>query len=104
MELIDKNNLLGIEKLLDTDVIRKSKEASFILDQVLHDIANTPKIDAFPVRHGRWFFTEYDYYDCSECGESYYNGCDSTEEARHRLTNGDAYPYCPYCGAKMDLV
>ena len=65
-------------------------------------IKNAPTVDAVPVRHGCWFFTEYDYYDCSVCGESYYNGCDSTDEAKHSITNGDAYPYCPNCGAKMD--
>ncbi|WP_306574576.1 hypothetical protein [Anaerotruncus massiliensis (ex Togo et al. 2019)] len=54
--------------------------------------------------HGYWRFTEYDYFDCSVCGEAYYNGCDSTEEAEHRLKmKEDLYKFCPYCGAKMDL-
>ena len=35
---IDGDELLGIERLLDTDVVRKSKTASWLLDQVLHDI------------------------------------------------------------------
>ena len=35
---IDANELLGIERLLDTDVVRQSKTASWLLDQVLHDI------------------------------------------------------------------
>ena len=35
---IDGDELLGIERLLDTDVIRKSKTASWLLDQVLYDI------------------------------------------------------------------
>lgn len=35
---IDGDELLGIERLLDTDVVRQSKTASWLLDQVLHDI------------------------------------------------------------------
>lgn len=39
---IDANELLGIERLLDTDVVRQSKTASWLLDQVLHDIQAMP--------------------------------------------------------------
>lgn len=38
MRPIDGEQLLEIERLLDTDVVRKSKTASWLLDQVLHDI------------------------------------------------------------------
>lgn len=41
---IDANELLGIERLLDTDVVRKSKTASWLLDQVLHDIQAMPTL------------------------------------------------------------
>lgn len=41
---IDANELLDIERLLDTDVIRKSKTASWLLDQVLHDIQAMPTL------------------------------------------------------------
>ena len=41
---IDGDELLGIERLLDTDVIRKSKTASWLLDQVLHDIQHFPTL------------------------------------------------------------
>ena len=41
---IDGDELLGIERLLDTDVIRKSKTASRLLDQVLHDIQAMPTL------------------------------------------------------------
>lgn len=42
--VIDGDELLGIERLLDTDVIRKSKTASWLLDQVLHDIQAMPTL------------------------------------------------------------
>ena len=43
---IDGDELLGIERLLDTDVVRKSKTASWLLDQVLHDIQAMPTLKA----------------------------------------------------------
>lgn len=66
------------------------------------DVHFMPLEDVEQIIHAHWIIDEYDYYDCSHCGEAYYNGCDSTEEAMHRLVNGDAYKYCPYCGAHMD--
>lgn len=41
---IDGAELLGIEQLLDTDVVRQSKTASWLLDQVLHDIQAMPTL------------------------------------------------------------
>ena len=50
---------------------------------------------------GEWFIPEYEYLACSECGEYYYTGCDSTAEAKGRLADGICPNYCPNCGAKM---
>ncbi len=56
-----------------------------------------------PVVHGYWYFSEYEFFSCSVCGFSYYNGCNSTKEAEDRLKNkDDVYAYCPHCGARMD--
>ena len=41
---IDGDELLSIERLLDTDVVRQSKTASWLLDQVLHDIQAMPTL------------------------------------------------------------
>ena len=46
---IDGYELLGIELLLDTDVVRKSKTASWLLDQVLHDIQAMPTLTPPPI-------------------------------------------------------
>ena len=66
------------------------------------EIGKIPAADVVEVRHGYWYIVEYEYLNCSECGESYYTGADSTREARERLAEGEYYPYCPHCGAKMD--
>ena len=53
-------------------------------------------------RTAHWFISEYEYLTCSHCGESYYTGAESTEEARQRLAGGRYYKFCPHCGARMD--
>lgn len=42
-------------------------------------------IDAVPVKHGKWNRTTY--YECSEC----------------QFLMEYVTPYCPFCGAKMEL-
>ena len=50
---------------------------------------------------GHWFILEYEYFTCSECGYYHPNGCDSTEEAKEKLAEGNVPKYCSKCGAKM---
>jgi len=77
---------------------------------IIHDATETVYRNGYEqgkkdaVKHGHWVITEYEYYDCSICGNAYFNGCDSHAEARERLEKRsyDVYSYCPYCGAKMD--
>lgn len=66
------------------------------------NIKHMPAADVAEVKHGYWFISEYEYLNCSECGESYFTGADSTAEAKQLLAEGNYYPYCPHCGAKMD--
>ena len=65
-------------------------------------IKEAPAIEAEPMRHGKWLFSDYDYFTCSVCGGQYFTGADSTKDAKAMLENNAYYPYCPYCGAKMD--
>ena len=41
---IDANQLYRIEKLLDTDIVKKDKVASELLEQVLYDIQHLPTL------------------------------------------------------------
>ena len=58
-----------------------------------------PSADVAPVRHGRWIETPRLYYgakqyECSLCySDTFWN--------KHSIY--EKYPYCPNCGAKMDL-
>lgn len=46
MRMIDGEELYNIEKLLDTSIVQKSKEAAWLISQVLHDIEAMPTIDS----------------------------------------------------------
>ena len=65
-------------------------------------ISGMPAADVAPVVHGHWFFTEYEFFTCSVCGGTYYNGAESTDQAKSYLNSGNVHKYCPNCGAKMD--
>ena len=65
-------------------------------------VEEQPTADVTEVRHGEWRIFEYEYLTCSECGDSYYTGANSTVEAKYKLETGRYYPFCPHCGAKMD--
>ena len=61
-------------------------------------IENAPTIEAEPVRHGAWTKgyckdEEMNCVFCSACGKSAYWDTDYGQQL---------FPYCPYCGAKMD--
>ena len=59
-----------------------------------------PAADVVPVRHGQWIDKPGGTYQrmqswCSVCGKR--SGIGGIESNRHK-------PYCPNCGARMDLV
>ena len=56
---IDANQLYRIEKLLDTDIVKKDKVGSELLEQVLYDIQHVPTLT--PPTVGRC-------KDCPSCG------------------------------------
>ena len=88
MRPIDADALL--EYWRDNGVKKYLYDTRFVLDS----IDNAPTLDLEPVRHGRWekrtyiiFDTERDGYHCTAC----------------RTTWDTPTPFCPNCGAKMDL-
>lgn len=72
------------------------------LGSAYEEIQEMPAADVAPVVHGKWIINEYEYFTCSECGNGYYNGAQSTAQAKSFLKCGFADNYCGYCGAKMD--
>ena len=100
-EYINRPELLRIESLLDSDVLRASKTASVIYDQIMYDIEHIPAADVEEVKHGKWIEVQKEniwndivpVLECSACGKY-------TVGTRGIMTKSN---YCPNCGAKMDL-
>ena len=68
-------------------------------EQFAEDIEEIQTADVARVRHGRWIEPSRLYYgakqyECSLC-------CSDAFWNKHSIT--EKYPYCPNCGAKMDL-
>lgn len=61
----------------------------------IETVKHFPTADVEPVRHGKWRNNRSHYPECTECG--YMPMYDPSID--------DIYysPYCPNCGAKMDL-
>lgn len=96
-EYIDRSELLGIERLLDTDILRASKTASTIYDQMMFDIEHIPSADVAPVKHGKW---EYEQATINTLART---KCSICEWWSLDPSIDGAYHYCPNCGSKMDL-
>lgn len=72
-----------------------------VCSSVVSDVEKIESADVAPVVHGKWCVSEYEYLNCSVCGEQMYTGCNSTKEAIILAKHWKNY--CPNCGAKMDL-
>lgn len=100
MRLIDLDELLKREEQAYRQVITqeaKTPDAPIVMT-LIHEafvgmLADSPIVEAEPVRHGRWIdkHGNGDLY-CSECG---------AVMEKHEHINHNLY-YCYHCGAKMD--
>ena len=77
----------------------------------LRCMENTPTIEAEPVRHGKWMKHDLGETYCSKCHSRIpfihrfdaYPDCCMDYEDMQWDEEIDRTPYCPRCGAKMDL-
>ena len=85
---------------IDADTLREKIEAyckdaekvlgmvgGCITNSIEYIISQIPTIESEPVKHGKWIYREFDVPHCSECGAE----------------PKEISPFCPKCGAKMDL-
>lgn len=89
-QLIDRSRVI---KELNSIALQVSKEKLRTVARCLNAIEILPIIDAVPVVHGRWILGEP--ITCSVCGKP-------AAEHDSPITFWKS-PYCPWCGAKMDL-
>lgn len=88
-------------RLIDADVMIKDLQAmqrqfdAIAIDGMIRGIEKQPTIEAEPVRHGKWVYGDDVDIQCSECGK---------DAMSDWMKYTQVYsPYCPWCGAKMDL-
>lgn len=102
MRLIDADALVKELTQAKDECYKNDIEIARGIAQDIIEVEISPTIDAVPVIHAHWILTEYEFFYCSNCGKSYYTGCESTKEAEEKLAANETYHYCPYCGAIMD--
>lgn len=96
-DLISREETMDVIKSLQItlggeNIFRPEAKAS-----VLECLDFVPKVDAEPVRHGRWIENGPDWV-CSYCGMEF-----KDEIEFIKLDYDYCMPhYCPHCGAKMD--
>jgi len=86
-------------RLIDADALKQSDFQDFSNTDVLYAIDHAPTID--PVIHAEWLESKTTYagadrknMNCTRCGDMITVGRKCPKEK--------LYPYCPFCGAKMD--
>ena len=87
---IDADNI----KLKGISMFDQNLEILIPLSDVRKSLQMTPTADVQKVRHGKWIRGNYvcgEYeFKCSVCGNTEWHTSYST-------------PFCPHCGARMDL-
>lgn len=87
--------------LSEVDMPKSVIETEFydVMSNVADRLIAVPSVDAAPVKHGKWEYSENIYDEstwvCSVCKEPW-TLIDGTPQE-------NSMKYCPNCGAKMDL-
>ena len=79
-------------------LLNKLQERDLCLCVTEWDIKAIPAADVAPVVHGRWEVDEFGHF-CSACREY----AEEIERGEDLQLAPMLTPYCPNCGAKMDL-
>lgn len=87
---------------IHADICEHNPSLEFSRENIAWCDSFKDKTDVVEVRHSQWFFTEYEYFTCANCGRDVNSGSESTCEAKEMLKKGLYDNYCPNCGAKMD--
>lgn len=62
-------------------------------------VSELPAADVQPVKHGKWKHVKWVKDDEEQAGGYWISRCSNCIMPYHSET-----PYCPHCGAKMDLL
>ena len=88
-----RKKVLTMAEYINRDDLLKAAWDKPTLSLSVYDIGNIKPVDVVPVRHARWECGK----PCPVCGGDRFEGLDADIWADWEP------PYCPNCGAKMDL-
>lgn len=80
--------LIDADRIIHSPILHTMRKK-----ELLDTIIAAPTIDAAPIIHAKWMYHESENGTVFTC-----SNCEYTPE----IISDDS-PYCPYCGAKMDL-
>ena len=83
------------------DGVKNAERRIAALDIALTALRPDSREQVEKVWKGEWKIVEYEFFTCARCGDSYYNGAESTEQAESYLNSRNVYDFCPNCGAPM---
>ena len=91
-DLISKQE---VKKILRTEWVKLFPiELDPYLSLAIEKIENIPSAEP---KKGRWIFTRYYVWECSECGKNPTIGMGYVQR------NSELFRYCPNCGASMEV-
>lgn len=70
-----------------------------VLTDVRDKVRALPAVDAEPVRHGKWIYSNDFYWYTASC-----NKCGHQRRTDIKADGWNQWNYCPNCGAKMDRL
>ena len=94
---------VDVEKipLINTQGVSENGDVFVSLLDVWKAIRQTPTADVVEVRHATWVEDEQTYCGAGRCNYTC-TVCGGMISAIRKETTEHLYPYCPFCGAKMD--
>lgn len=82
-------------RLIDADRLLQGYEDHDFIDT--HVVWNAPTVDAVPVRHGKWIYSNDFHWYTASC-----NKCGYQRRTDIKADGWNQWKFCPNCGTKMD--
>lgn len=90
-----------IKKNIKPDNIEEKALIDWCKDECIRQGYAMPTADVVEVRHARWVEDEHTYCGAGRCNYRC-TACSEMLTAARRETTKHLFPYCPFCGAKME--
>lgn len=97
MRLIDADEFIEALEDLYRHAGWDRREIHFSLADTICNLDMMPTVEAEPVRHGKWIYSNDFYWYTASC-----NKCGYQRRTDIKAEGWNQWKFCPNCGAKMD--